>query len=147
MSTNLNYKQVTNVKRRTWDVEAYEQKAKERAKAEKDDAAAASGPHKGKSRPSEGEQAPKRVKLNEDDDGDEKEEFTPAEPGRAGPQGSQRAFLQPRTRKVDIDSKIGNTEIISAEAAAKTSLNEEGSSKVCTVFFVLMLVQFCLFLS
>ena len=112
MSTNLNYKQVANVKRRTWDVQAYEKKAKERAANEEGG---------GKKRPdddaNQDETAPKRFKV--DDEDETKEEFKPAEPGRAGPQGSKRAFLQPRRGKVDIDSKIGDTEIISAEAAAK----------------------------
>lgn len=126
MSTNLNYKQVANVKRRTWDVEAYEKKAKDRADAE---AEAEDVPPGGKGRPSNAseESAPKRFKTDEIEVN--KEEFKPAEPGAAGPMGSQRAFLQPRQGKVDIDSKVGDTEIISAEAAAKTSLNEGGSAK------------------
>lgn len=106
-------------------MEAYEQKAKERAQAEEGDSA-------GKKSRVEDEQAPKRFKTEEAEEED-KEEFKPAEPGRAGPQGSERAFLQPRTRKVDINSRIGATEIVSAEAAAKTSLNDEtGSAKVRT---------------
>jgi U4/U6.U5 tri-snRNP component SNU23 len=132
MSTNLNYKQATNVKRRTWDVEAFEHKAKERAKEKEAaaDATAAAGPlgfrKKGGSSDS-GENAPKRFKL--DGEEDVKEEFKPAEPGAAGPEGSKRAFLQPRQGRVDIDSKIGATEIVSAEAAAKSSLNDsEGVS-------------------
>jgi U4/U6.U5 tri-snRNP component SNU23 len=45
--------------------------------------------------------------------------------------GSQRAFLKPRKAKVDVDSKVGTMELISAEAAAKTSINEQegGSAK------------------
>ena len=130
MSTNLNYKQVANVKRRTWDVEEYEQKAKARAEAQ-DAAAQPTGPHgrtqtRRSQHDDDDEAARKRVKTGEDDDG--KEEFMPAEPGAAGPQGSERAFLQPRKGKVDISSKIGGTEMISAEAAAKTSLNEDGAS-------------------
>ena len=135
MSTNLNYKQVANVKRRTWDVEAYEQKARERVAAE-EAAAAASGqqqqqqPFKKKQQTygqqhgtndDEAAAARKRIKLTDDDD-DNKEEFMPAEPGAAGPQGSERAFLKPRRGKVDINSKIGTTEMISVEAATKTSL-------------------------
>lgn len=138
MSTNLNYKQVANVKRRTWDVDEYEQKAKERADAQ-DAAAEPTGLHanrKQSRRPQhhadDDEAARKRVKTGENGGGvgdeDNKEEFLPAEPGAAGPQGSERAFLQPRKGKVDISSKIGDTEMISAEAAAKTSLNEDGAS-------------------
>ena len=133
MSTNLNYKQVANVKRRTWDVEEYEQKAKARAEAQDAAAQPASGQHPARKqqhrRPTDGEEAArKRVKLTEGDDDDAKEEFMPAEPGAAGPQGSERAFLQPRRGKVDISSKIGATEMISAEAAAKTSLNNKNST-------------------
>jgi U4/U6.U5 tri-snRNP component SNU23 len=132
MSTNLNYKQATNVKRRTWDVEAFELKANERAKEKEAaaDATAAAGPHASqKGGSSDTGNAPKRFKINGEEE--VKEEFKPAEPGAAGPEGSKRAFLQPRQGKVDIDSKVGATEIISAEAAAKSSLNdsEAGSSK------------------
>ena len=153
MSTNLNYKQVANVKRRSWDVEAYEQKAKERAQAEA--AAAAGGPaplgrhkHPASSGGATAEEAPKRFKLDDKDDETAKEEFKPAEPGAAGPTGSQRAFLQPRKGKVDIDSKIGATEIISAEAAAKTSLNSDDgvgvvSAKVCLCLFLFAVIFIC----
>ncbi|CAB9510583.1 matrin-type protein 2 [Seminavis robusta] len=130
MSTNLNYKQVANVKRRTWDVEAYEQKAKARADDEKAGESGDKNDKKGRrAPPTDEENAPKRLKTDGTEGEDSKDEFKPAEPGAAGPQGSQRAFLQPRTKKVEIDSLIGNTEIISAEAAAKTSLNDkEGGS-------------------
>ena len=127
MSSNLNYKQVANVKRRTWDVEAYEQRAKVRAEAQKkEEEEAASGfKHKGGHRQQQEEDdVVKRVKGDEEEEA--KEEFTPAEPGAAGPMGSQRAFLKPRKGKVDVDSKAGSTEMISAEAAVKSSLKSEG---------------------
>jgi len=146
MSSNLNYKQVAQVKRRTWDVEAYEQKAKERAEAaeqKKQEQQGGFNKYPARSSNNKDEPTPKRFKSSDDKDDDEKEEFKPAEPGAAGPTGSQRAFLQPRRGKVDISSKIGATEIISAEAAAKTSLHtEDGAvsakvSKLWILFFVL----------
>jgi hypothetical protein len=113
MSSNLNYKQVANVERRTWDVKEYEQKAKARADG---DAKA-------------GDKRPLATATKTE----EKEEFRPAEEGAAGPERSKRAFLQARRDKVDIDSKVGSTEIVSAEAVAMTSTKLDdatGSIKV-----------------
>eukprot|EP01041_Mallomonas_annulata_P006745 gene6745-13667_t len=81
--------------RRTWDKTFYEAKAKER--------------------------------LEKGDDIDEsidkrkttksiKEEFTPAGQDSIGPAGSERAFLASRKSKVDLDSKIGKTQIINPNA-------------------------------
>jgi hypothetical protein len=100
MSSNLNYRQATNVERRTWDREEYERKAQARANEE----------------PGAGDKRPLPTK-----DEEEKEEFQPAAKGAAGPEKSKRAFLKARRDKVDIDSKVGSTEIVSAEAVAKTS--------------------------
>jgi hypothetical protein len=100
MSSNLSYKQASNVERRTWDRDEYEKKAQARANEE----------------PKAGDKRPLPAK-----DGDEKEEFQPAAEGAAGPEKSKRAFLKARRDKVDIDSKVGSTEIVSAEAVAKTS--------------------------
>jgi len=115
MSSNLNYKQVANVERRTWDVEEYEKKAQARASG---DTAKA-----GDKRPLDSSKE------------DEKEEFRHAEKGAAGPERSKRAFLKARREKVDIDSRVGSTEIVSAEAAATTSTKLDdsvtGSIKVC----------------
>lgn len=154
MASNLNYKQVVTVKRRTWDVEAYEQKAKARAAEAQADASAAAAlnPHAGKKgRPTTADKdgnAPKRFKLGDNDNDEEsKEEFKPAEPGAVGPMGSQRAFLQPRKGKIDIDSKIGETEIISAEAAATTSAKKEEGGVSVTVSHDVnhLYFQFCSF--
>lgn len=91
------------MERRTWNLEEYEKKAKDRATGE--DAAKA------------GDKRPLPTA-----DSQEKEEFRPAEKGAAGPERSKRAFLQARRGKVDdIDSRVGSTEIVSAEAAATTS--------------------------
>ena len=115
MSSNLNYKQATNVERRTWDRDEYEKKAQARAQDEP--------PKAGDKRP-----------LLADE---EKEEFRPAAPGAAGPERSKRAFLKARQEKVDIDSKVGSTEIVSVEAVAKTKIDVTGSVKVCSFYFIL----------
>lgn len=41
-----------------------------------------------------------------------KEEFIPASENAAGPMGSERAFLSARREKVDLESKIGKSQII-----------------------------------
>lgn len=107
MSQNLNYKQTANVERRTWDKETYEAKAKERSQAEQQGGSSNKGPVR---------QGEKR-KLTDND----AEEFTPATAGAAGPEKSDRAFLKARKQKVDIDSRVGSTEMVSAEAAATTA--------------------------
>lgn len=114
MSSNLNYKQVANVERRTWNVEEYEKKAQARA-AESVDG------------PKAGDKRPLSIATEE-----EKEEFRPAEKGAAGPERSKRAFLKARRDKVDIDSKVGSTEIVSAEAAAttRTKLDDESTGSI-----------------
>ena len=110
MSTNLNYKQIANVSRRTWDVEAYEKKAKARQEA------AANG------------ELPRKEETDvaRSAKSDEKEEFVPAERGASGPEGSKRAFLKARQGKVDVDSKVGTSEMVSVEAAAAISTGSAG---------------------
>jgi hypothetical protein len=130
MSSNLNYKQVANVSRRTWDTEAYEKRAKERAND-------ADSSKKGKSAAAAA--APGEKRPMEEDESN-KEEFTAADKGAAGPLKSQRAFLKARRNKVDVDSKVGSVEIVNPEAAATTKAfaGETGSSKVCNpcLYFV-----------
>ncbi len=77
--------------RRTWDKEYFEKKAKERSEqgGELDTDGVAS-------------KAKKFIK----------EEFKSAEKGAAGPMGSQRAFIKSREIKLDLDTKVGKTEII-----------------------------------
>lgn len=106
MSTNLNYKQVVNVSRRTWDLEAYEKRAQERAKN-----GGALADEKRKTAGAANTQAAA--------DGNEKEEFVPAGAGAAGPQASKRSFLKARTNKIkSLDAKIGSVEIVNPEAMA-----------------------------
>jgi len=111
MSKDLKYTQATNVERRTWDKETYEAKAKARKQVE-----TSGGLNKGPVRQQVGE---KRTL-----DSDHKEEFTPADEGAAGPEKSERAFLKARRGKVDIDARVGSTEIVSAEAATTTSTGD-----------------------
>ena len=111
MSTNLNYKQKVNVERRTWDLEVYEKKAKERE---------SKGTKKKKSKKQEDDpQAGEKRTIDQIEEDVLQEEFVPAPKGAAGPQLSKRAFLKARTKKVDvIDSKVGTVEMINPEAAA-----------------------------
>lgn len=41
-----------------------------------------------------------------------KEEFAKADEGAAGPMGSERAFLKAREVRVDLESKVGKTQVI-----------------------------------
>jgi len=101
-----------NVERRTWDKETYEARARSRATADANDAASS---HRKLPNASTTSSNPA---LEQEEQ--EKEEFLPAQQGRAGPMGSQRAFLKSRSRKVDLESKLGTTEIIDPNAAATT---------------------------
>ena len=109
MSTNLNYKQVANVERRTWDLEAYKKRATERQKNEEE---------RGKKTKSNGLNTLGGPQGGHDNE--LKEEFQPAARGSAGPEKSERAFLKARRKKVDVDSKIGSVEMINPDAVAIT---------------------------
>ena len=121
MSTNLNYKQVANVERRTWDLEAYKKRATERQKNEED------GGKKTRDKGLNTLGGPQGGHDNE-----LKEEFQPAARGSAGPEKSERAFLKARRKKVDVDSKIGSVEMINPDAVATTKsiVGAPGSAKV-----------------
>ena len=106
-SKKLDFKPVVNVTRRTWDKETYEKKAKARAEAEENGATKRKLPNE--TPPEEEEQ---------------KEEFQPALKGSAGPEGSDRAFLKARQSKVDLESKVGTTEMVSAESAATAAASD-----------------------
>lgn len=107
MSKSLKYKQATNVERRTWNVEEYE--AKEKARA---------------AEPSSGNKGPVRQPVVGEKRKEMEEEFVPAAVGAAGPEKSKRAFLKARKSKVDIDSKVGTSEMVSAEAIATTATGD-----------------------
>jgi U4/U6.U5 tri-snRNP component SNU23 len=117
MASNLNYKQVANVTRRTWDKETYEERAKARTQA------AEEGGNNKKN------QGPLPLVAAGEDGEESKEEFTPAVSGAAGPHMSQRAFLKARRDKVDVDSKVGTVEFVNPEASATTkSMAGDGTS-------------------
>jgi U4/U6.U5 tri-snRNP component SNU23 len=117
MASNLKYKQVANVTRRTWDNETYEERAKARTQA------AEEGGNKKKN------QGPLPLDTAGEDGQASKEEFTPAALGAAGPHMSQRAFLKARRDKVDVDSKVGKVEFVNPEVSATTkSMAGDGTS-------------------
>ena len=127
-----------NVERRTWDKEAFEARARSRAAAaaaniaagsnESTTTAAAAAGHRvaasgdyaenGIGNASNNNSIIKNQLLSTTED--QKEEFLPAQQGRAGPMGSQRAYLKSRSNKVDLESKLGSTEIIDPAAASAT---------------------------
>ena len=114
MSTNLNYKQVANVKRRTWDLEAYEKRAQERLKNE--EAGRTSHPR------------PAAVSADSNNQA-EGEEFKPAAKDAAKAHKSDRAFLKARTNKVEsLDSKIGSVEIVNPDATATIRSKADGGN-------------------
>jgi hypothetical protein len=126
----MSYKQATNVARRTWDVETYEQRAKDRV-VSKDTTDKKHKKSKDSASPAVGDKRP----LVEMEDDTHKEEFIPAAKGAVGPHLSKRAFLKARLSKVDVDSKIGTVEMINPEAAATTKTNVgEGSIKVHSAY-------------
>jgi U4/U6.U5 tri-snRNP component SNU23 len=90
-------KKVANVERRTWDVEAYEEKARARQQPEA---------------------ANREVDDTMRDAATTNEAFPAAPKGAAGPEGSQRAFLQARKRKItEIDARVGTSVVLSVEEA------------------------------
>jgi U4/U6.U5 tri-snRNP component SNU23 len=77
--------------RRTWDKSVYEAKAKDRLERGVEDE------RQGPGQPV--------VRSN-------REEFKRASDGAEGPVGSERAFLKARESRVDLDGKVGKTEVI-----------------------------------
>jgi U4/U6.U5 tri-snRNP component SNU23 len=120
MSSNLNYKQVAQVSRRKWDSETYEKRAQDR-RAQTEEA---TNGNNNANRPRAAEQAGDD-NGDDNDDGDNKEEFQRASQDAVGPEGSDRAFLKARRGKVDIDTKVGTKDLVSAEAAATSSTAAE----------------------
>jgi len=120
MSSNLPYKQAANVERRTWDKETYEARAKARLTAENSSDGAQKRPLPGSG---VGVGSDNAANANDDDATQpaEKEEFQQADAGAQGPMNSKRAFLKARRGKVDLDSKVGTSEIIHPDAVAASS--------------------------
>jgi len=77
--------------RRSWDKDYYEAKAKERLE--------------------KGDDIDDKVSKGKPIKSD-KEEFKPAQKDAIGPAGSERAFLTSRRNKVDLESKVGKTQVI-----------------------------------
>jgi hypothetical protein len=123
MSKNLDYKQAANVERRTWDKATYEARAKAREEQQLSLGPVSSKKRLGGDPPQE----------------DDKEEFRPAAEGSVGPEKSERAFLKARQGKVDIDSKVGTSEMVSAEAVATSS---KGDAKVSIETFLCVLFMY-----
>ena len=89
--------------RRTWDKQAYEEKARARAEAEAEEGVPGNAPA------AAAKDGAKRMR----------EEFVAAEPGAAGPEGSARAFVRARdgdSLLADLESKAGTTQIVTAAA-------------------------------
>lgn len=101
-----------NVERRTWDIEKYEDRAKLRTEA----AVAANTVDKSN--------ATNELKITNDKE-EVEQEFRPAPSNRAGPAMSKRAFLQSRSSKFDLESKIGTTEVVVPPKAAPVTLENE----------------------
>lgn len=126
MSSSIN--KSVNVERRTWDKETFEARAQSRAAAEGEAAADASGAAAPGVPGAAGDGAVATLK-NDIEPSDAKEEFLPAQQGREGPLGSQRAFLKSRSRKVDLESKLGSSEIIDPAAVSVTKKLTDGVTK------------------
>ena len=115
--SNLGYQQVAQVERRRWDTEAYEKKAAERKQREElaEEAAVQGSSSQNQRHNNHGDGVTAAARS----DDQQKPEFQPAPADAAGPEGSQRAFLQARKGKVgNIDDRVGSTEMISVEQSA-----------------------------
>ena len=105
MSTNLNYKQVANVTRRTWDVETYEKRAQARQQQQQ------AGPTTTKGA---------TTTTTSGASADDKQEFRPADKNAVGPEGSDRAFLKARATAVmpDLEAQVGQTVFVDTTASS-----------------------------
>ena len=130
MSSKLNYKQVANVERRTWDEDAYAAKARDRAEREKSSAA-------GKKRPlpssTEGESASGNKSSSTLDALKEEiipEEFQRADKGAEGPLHSKRAFVKARKQRLNLEAKVGTSEFVNPELAAASSIKDDNEVSI-----------------
>jgi U4/U6.U5 tri-snRNP component SNU23 len=128
MSSNLPYKQAANVERRTWDKETYEARAKARIDAEKD--ASEDGGLRKNDPLSNKTDKPAEDTSNALNENSIKEEFQSAEAGAQCPLNSKRSFLKARRGKVDLESKVGKTEIINPDAAATSSTGTDATVSI-----------------
>mmetsp|Transcript_6543 Transcript_6543/g.14264 ORF Transcript_6543/g.14264 Transcript_6543/m.14264 type:complete len:342 (+) Transcript_6543:172-1197(+) len=143
MSSSINKN--VNVERRTWDKETFEARARTRAAAELtvENNGASSSAAADPLTTGNGDDETTSIANNTSaiknsiEPTVEKEEFLPAQSSRAGPMGSDRAFLKSRSRKVDLESKLGSSEIIDPAAAvatkSKSSLVDDINSDICGV--------------
>lgn len=117
ISIMSNLKKSVNVERRTWDVAAYEEKALARKQQQEQQDYIRTG---NSSSYIQGSHDLNAVSVTNDL---LKEEFIPAPTGAIGPEGSQRAYLQARKRKVAdfIDERVGSTTLISIDDAVGTT--------------------------
>lgn len=97
--------------RRTWDKDRYEQLAKDRLDRGDDEESSRSSSHGG----------PSKTQT--------KEEFLSANKSESGPMGSQRAFLKVRQSGIDLESKVGKTELI----APTDAIQARGAGFWCDV--------------
>lgn len=130
-SSSSSINKSVNVERRTWDKESFEARARSRAAAAASAASAIVVGNEISQSPTTdpivvggvgvGGGAADSIKKELLGPTEEvKEEFVPAQRGRAGPMGSQRAYLKARTGRVDLEGKLGSTEIIDPAAASAT---------------------------
>lgn len=87
--------------RRTWDKDRYEQLAKEKNDRGDDEEAPLSSSSSNAARHST------------------KEEFSAAGRSEAGPMGSSRAFIKARQSTIDLEGKVGKTELIAPTDAVQ----------------------------
>ena len=88
--------------RRTWDKDAYAQKAVERAWKEEFEANG------------EGEGGSGKLGVGAGARRSDKDEFKAAEEGSAGPMGSSRAFIEARKTEVSVGNEVGKVKVLTA---------------------------------
>lgn len=118
MSTNLNYKQVANVDRRTWDIETYEKRAQARQQNLEQ-----GGNNNNNSTTTDDDDHANAPSVKEEDD---KQEFRPALAGAAGPEGSDRAYLKARSKGVmqDLEAQVGQSTFVDTTATGGDAVNK-----------------------
>ena len=115
MSTNLNYKQVANVSRRTWDTETYERRAKARQEALDNGGETPTGSRTATT----SEEAIATARAD-------RQEFKPALASAARPEGSDRAYLQARSTGVmqDLEAQVGQSTFVDTSSGGPVSKSD-----------------------